>query len=111
MAYKARKRKVKKNVPEGVAHIKSTFNNTMVTITDLEGKPGFGITSEQINNWDAAEPNDENTVLTTTEFIYKEADGETPEEKVTIQSLIAKVKDLEAEILILKSKHPEETTP
>ena len=37
MAYKARKRKVKKNVPEGVAHIKSTFNNTMVTITDLEG--------------------------------------------------------------------------
>ena len=38
-------------------------------------------------------------------------EGETPEEKVTIQSLIAKVKDLEAEILILKSKHPEETTP
>ena len=85
--------------------------NAAKRITDLEGKPGFGITSEQINNWDAAEPNDENTVLTTTEFIYKEADGETPEEKVTIQSLIAKVKDLEAEILILKSKHPEETTP
>lgn len=37
MAYKARKRKVKKNVPEGVAHIKSTFNNTMVTITDMQG--------------------------------------------------------------------------
>jgi len=37
MAYKARKRKVKKNVPEGVAHIKSTFNNTVVTITDKEG--------------------------------------------------------------------------
>ncbi len=85
--------------------------NAAKRITDLEDKPGFGITSEQINNWDAAEPNDENTVLTTTEFIYKEADGETPEEKVTIQSLIAKVKDLEAEILILKSKHPEETTP
>ena len=85
--------------------------NAAKRITDLEGKPGFGITSEQINNWNAAEPNDENTVLTTTEFIYKEADGETPEEKVTIQSLIAKVKDLEAEILILKSKHPEETTP
>lgn len=37
MAYKARKRKVKKNVPEGVAHIHSTFNNTIVTITDKEG--------------------------------------------------------------------------
>lgn len=37
MAYKARKRKVKKNVPEGQAHIYSTFNNTIVTITDKEG--------------------------------------------------------------------------
>lgn len=37
MAYKARKRKVKKNVPEGIAHIQSSFNNTVVTITDKEG--------------------------------------------------------------------------
>ncbi len=37
MAYKARKRKVKKNIPEGHAHIHSTFNNTIVTITDKEG--------------------------------------------------------------------------
>ena len=37
MAYKARKRKVKKNVPEGQAHITSTFNNTIVTITDKDG--------------------------------------------------------------------------
>ena len=37
MAYKTRKRKVKKNVPEGVAHIHATFNNTIVTISDLEG--------------------------------------------------------------------------
>ena len=37
MAYKARKRKVKKNVPEGKAFIHSTFNNTIVTITDNEG--------------------------------------------------------------------------
>jgi len=29
MAYKARKRKVKKNVPHGEAHIHSTFNNTL----------------------------------------------------------------------------------
>lgn len=37
MAYKQRKRKVKKNVPEGVAHIHATFNNTVVTIADKEG--------------------------------------------------------------------------
>jgi small subunit ribosomal protein S11 len=37
MAYKARKRKVKKNIPNGVAHICSTFNNTIVSITDKEG--------------------------------------------------------------------------
>lgn len=37
MAYKQRKRKVKKNVPEGVCHIHSTYNNTIVTITDKDG--------------------------------------------------------------------------
>ena len=37
MAYKTRKKRVKKNVPEGVVHIHATFNNTIVTITDLEG--------------------------------------------------------------------------
>ena len=37
MAYKSRKRKVKKNVPEGKAFIHSTFNNTIVTITDNDG--------------------------------------------------------------------------
>ena len=37
MAYKARKRKVKKNVPEGKAFIHSTFNNTIVTLTDKDG--------------------------------------------------------------------------
>jgi len=37
MAYKARKRKVKKNVPNGQAFIHSTFNNTIVTISDTEG--------------------------------------------------------------------------
>ncbi|ARN57673.1 30S ribosomal protein S11 [Sedimentisphaera salicampi] len=34
---KATKRKTRKNVPKGVVHIKSTFNNTVVTITDMEG--------------------------------------------------------------------------
>ena len=37
MAYKPRKRKVKKNVPQGQAYIKSTFNNTIVTICDKAG--------------------------------------------------------------------------
>ena len=37
MAYKARKRKVKKNVPEGQAHIHVTYNNTIITITDMNG--------------------------------------------------------------------------
>jgi len=30
-------RKVKKNVPRGQAHIHATFNNTIVTMTDLQG--------------------------------------------------------------------------
>ena len=37
MAYKARKRKVKKNIPVGCAHIKASFNNTIITITDVDG--------------------------------------------------------------------------
>ena len=32
-----RKRRVKKNIATGVAHIHSTFNNTIVTITDPHG--------------------------------------------------------------------------
>jgi len=31
------KRREKKNIDRGVAHIKSTFNNTIVTITDVRG--------------------------------------------------------------------------
>lgn len=37
MAYKPRKRKVKKNVPEGKVFIHSTFNNTIVTVSDMNG--------------------------------------------------------------------------
>ncbi|MBQ1391550.1 MAG: 30S ribosomal protein S11 [Firmicutes bacterium] len=32
-----RKRKDRKNVEKGQAHIQSTFNNTLVTLTDMEG--------------------------------------------------------------------------
>ena len=28
---------IKKNIPSGIAHVQSTFNNTIVTITDLSG--------------------------------------------------------------------------
>ena len=31
------KKKVKKNVQSGIAHIRSTFNNTMITVTDVAG--------------------------------------------------------------------------
>lgn len=34
---KSAKRKEKRIVPSGVAHIQATFNNTVVTIADLEG--------------------------------------------------------------------------
>jgi len=34
---KVGKKKEKKMVPSGVAHIQATFNNTVVTISDLEG--------------------------------------------------------------------------
>ena len=32
-----RKKKEKKNIPNGVAHIQATFNNTIITITDPVG--------------------------------------------------------------------------
>jgi small subunit ribosomal protein S11 len=41
MAKKIRKinvRKIKKKIPKGVVHIQATFNNTIVTITDIKGE-------------------------------------------------------------------------
>ena len=31
------KRKIRRNVVKAIAHIKATFNNTLITITDVEG--------------------------------------------------------------------------
>jgi small subunit ribosomal protein S11 len=31
------KKKLKKNIQSGIAHVQSTFNNTIVTITDVSG--------------------------------------------------------------------------
>lgn len=36
-AKKVRTKREKKNIPTGIIHIQSTFNNTIVTVTDLEG--------------------------------------------------------------------------
>jgi len=35
---KSRRKKVRRNVSRGIAHIKATFNNTTVTITDANGE-------------------------------------------------------------------------
>ena len=35
---KTGKKKVRKNVVKGIAHIKASFNNTQVTITDVNGE-------------------------------------------------------------------------
>ena len=37
MAKRAGKKKVRRSVARGIAHIKATFNNTLVTITDMNG--------------------------------------------------------------------------
>ena len=34
---KREKRKVRKNIAKGVVHVKATFNNVLITITDPEG--------------------------------------------------------------------------
>ncbi|MHC4211910.1 MAG: 30S ribosomal protein S11 [Planctomycetota bacterium] len=34
---KGTKRKVRKNIARGIVHIKATFNNTLITITDVNG--------------------------------------------------------------------------
>ncbi len=38
MAKKTTKKKAKKNVSRGVFHIKATFNNTIITVTDKNGQ-------------------------------------------------------------------------
>lgn len=36
-AKRSRRKKVKRNIDKGQAHIRSTFNNTIITITDADG--------------------------------------------------------------------------
>ena len=37
MATESKKKKTKKNIPLGIAHVNATFNNTIITITDTKG--------------------------------------------------------------------------
>ncbi len=37
MSVKKGKKKERRNIPTGIAHVQATFNNTIVTITDLSG--------------------------------------------------------------------------
>ncbi len=37
MAKRAGKRRMRRNVARGIAHIKASFNNTLITITDMNG--------------------------------------------------------------------------
>ncbi len=34
----AKRSKIRKNVVKGIAHVKATFNNTIITITDMNGE-------------------------------------------------------------------------
>lgn len=38
MAKRGKTKKIRKNVLRGIAHVKATFNNTVVTITDMNGE-------------------------------------------------------------------------
>ena len=38
MVKTVKKKKAKRNIPIGVAHVQATFNNTIVTITDVNGE-------------------------------------------------------------------------
>ena len=37
MATESKKKKTKKNIPLGIAHVNATFNKTIITITDTKG--------------------------------------------------------------------------
>ena len=44
----SRKRREKKNIERGAAHIQSTFNNTIVTITDMQGNAVSGASAGEM---------------------------------------------------------------
>ena len=48
MTYKKKTKKAKRRVDSVVAHVKSSFNNTLVTITTLEGDVLLGMSSGRL---------------------------------------------------------------
>jgi small subunit ribosomal protein S11 len=45
MSYKKRSKKIKRNIETAIAHVRSTFNNTIVSITNLAGDVLLGASS------------------------------------------------------------------
>lgn len=48
-----RRRRERKNIENGAVHIQSTFNNTIVTITDTQATPFLG---QALADWASAAP-------------------------------------------------------
>lgn len=46
---KKTKKKEKKNIEKGIVHIQATFNNTIVTITDVNGNAISGVSAGSLN--------------------------------------------------------------
>ena len=74
----ARKKREKKNIERGVVHIQSTFNNTIVTITDTNGNAGswasageMGFRGSKKSTPFAAQTAAETAAKTATEFGMK----------------------------------------
>ncbi len=52
-SYSKKKRKVKKNILNGIAYVQSTFNNTIISIADTSGNKklnGFEVKSKNKKN-------------------------------------------------------------
>lgn len=75
---RSRRRKEKKNIEHGAAHIRSTFNNTIVTITDVKGNAlswasagGLGFRGSRKNTPFAAQQASESAAKTAMEHGLK----------------------------------------
>ncbi|HKL94932.1 MAG TPA: 30S ribosomal protein S11 [Haploplasma sp.] len=92
------KRRVRKNIPLGIAHIHTTFNNTIVTITDLEGNAvswcssgALGIKGSRKSTPFAAQMSAETAAKTAVEFGMQKVEvnvkGPGPGREAAIRSL------------------------
>ena len=92
------KRRVRKNIPLGIAHIHTTFNNTIVTISDLEGNAvswcsagALGIKGSRKSTPFAAQMSAETAAKTAVEFGMQKVEvnvkGPGPGREAAIRSL------------------------